>query len=81
MIKKFDCNTALLVIDAQKGVNDTNYYGGAKGKRNNLNAEKNIISILKSCREKKRQVVFTLYDSRENGSPLKLSKKKWAVTA
>ena len=48
MIKKFDNSTALIIVDAQKGVNDTNYYGGSKGKRNNPNAEKNIISVLKN---------------------------------
>ena len=28
MIKKFQEDTALLLVDVQKGVNDTNYYGG-----------------------------------------------------
>ena len=73
MIKKFDNNTAFLIIDAQNGVNDTNYYGGVNGRRNNPNAEENIISLLKSWRGKKRPVVFTQHDSRETGSPLKLS--------
>ena len=36
MISKFDTSTALLLIDVQKGVNDTAYYGGPTGRRNNL---------------------------------------------
>lgn len=31
MIAKFEANTALLVIDAQKGVNIHNYWGGSCG--------------------------------------------------
>ena len=46
MIDKFDASTALLLIDVQKGINDTAYYGGPDGHRNNLDAEKNILSIL-----------------------------------
>ena len=43
MIRKFQEDTALLLVDVQKGVNDTNYYGGTNGRRNNPSAEKNII--------------------------------------
>ena len=32
MIRKFQHETALLLVDVQKGVNDTLYYGGPKGK-------------------------------------------------
>ncbi len=73
MIKKFDNNTALLVIYAQNGINDTTYYGGTNGRRNNPHAEKNIISLLKSWRERKRPIAFTQHDSREKGSPLRLT--------
>ena len=73
MIKKFDLSTALIIIDAQKGINDLNYYGGANGRRNNPQAEKNIISILDKWRETKRTVAFTKHNSREKNSPLKLS--------
>ena len=38
MIKKFDSSTALLLVDVQKGVNDTSYYGGLNGRRNNFDA-------------------------------------------
>ena len=59
MIKKFDASTAMLLVDVQKGVNDTSYYGGSKGRRNNLNAENNIIHILTEWRLSDRQVAFT----------------------
>ena len=73
MIKKFDASTAMLLVDVQKGVNDTSYYGGSKGRRNNLNAENNIIHILTEWRLSDRQVAFTKHNSREANSPLKLS--------
>ena len=73
MIKEFDASTALLLIDVQKGVNDTDYYGGSQGRRNNLDAEDNIRSLLKEWRKSSRQVAFTKHDSRELNSPLKLS--------
>ena len=73
MIRKFDNSTALLLIDVQKGVNDTAYYGGPTGRRNNPDAEGNIISILNRWRDSERTVAFTKHDSREEGSPLKLS--------
>lgn len=73
MIPKFDASTALLLIDVQKGVNDTAYYGGPTGRRNNPDAEGNIISILEKWRSSNRKVAFTKHDSIEDGSPLKLS--------
>ncbi len=72
MIKKFDYATALLLVDVQKGVNDTVYYGGINGRRNNFDAENNILKILKEWRLSKRKVAFTKHDSREKDSPLKL---------
>ena len=36
MIKKFDKSTALLLVDTQNGVNDTQYYGGENGRRSEL---------------------------------------------
>ena len=48
MIKKFDKSTALLLVDTQNGVNDTQYYGGENGRRNNPRAEENILSLLYS---------------------------------
>lgn len=73
MIRRFDNTTALLLIDVQKGVNDTQYYGGDAGRRNNPNAETNIAEILTEWRKTGGQVAFTRHDSREAGSPLKLS--------
>jgi hypothetical protein len=35
MIRRFGDDTALLVIDAQDGVNDLTHWGGATGRRNN----------------------------------------------
>lgn len=73
MIPKFDGSTALLLIDVQKGVNDTRYYGGPTGRRNNPEAEANIAAILEAWRAVGGKVAFTQHDSREEGSPLKLS--------
>ncbi|MGB0634957.1 MAG: isochorismatase family protein [Paracoccaceae bacterium] len=73
MIKKFDPSTALLLIDVQKGVNDTAYYGGPNGRRNNLDAETNILSLLNAWRTSTRKVAFRKHDSIEKKSPLKLS--------
>ena len=72
MIQKFDTSTALLLIDVQKGVNDTEYYGGSKGMRNNFDAEPKILSILEKWKASDRQIAFTKHDSREKNSPLKL---------
>jgi nicotinamidase-related amidase len=73
MIHQFDRSTALLLIDVQQGVNDTQYYGGPNGRRNNFHAESNIVSLLKQWRQSDRCVAFTRHDSREADSPLKLS--------
>ena len=72
MIKKFGRDTALLLVDTQKGVNDTAYYGGENGRRNNPWAEENILSLLYEWRKSDRKVAFTKHDSREENSPLKL---------
>ena len=73
MIPKFDDTTALLLIDVQKGINNTAYYGGPTGRRNNLEAEERIVGILDQWRATGRRVAFTQHDSIEEGSPLKLS--------
>ena len=73
MIRKFQHETALLLVDVQKGVNDTLYYGGPKGKRNNPLAESNILKVLDRWRKSNRKVAFTKHNSREKGSPLNLS--------
>lgn len=73
MIGKFGQETALLVIDAQKGVNEHQHWGGSCGHRNNPDAERNIAELLSVWRERELPVYFTLHNSREAGSPLKLN--------
>jgi nicotinamidase-related amidase len=73
MIPKFDEQTCLLLIDVQAGVNVFEYWGGADGRRNNPDAETHMKSLLDAFRVAGRQVAFTVHDSREANSPLKLS--------
>jgi len=73
MIKQFTSNTALLLIDVQKGVDDLQHWGGATGRRNNPDAEAHMKLLLDGWREKSLPVIFTQHDSRESTSPLKWS--------
>ena len=73
MIRKFGAETALLLIDVQKGVNTLEYWGGASGRRNNPGAEDRLQSLLTAVREQGLPVIFSQHDSREANSPLKLS--------
>lgn len=73
MIKKFGENTALLLIDVQEGVDVFEYWGGPTGRRNNLNAEDNMRSLLTKWRAHGGRIAYTKHDSREEASPLKLS--------
>jgi len=73
MIPKFDEQTCLLLIDVQVGVNVFEYWGGPDGRRNNPDAEENMRALLAAFRSAGRQVAFTVHDSREADSPLKLS--------
>jgi len=73
MIAMFGRETALLVIDAQKGVNEHQHWGGSCGHRNNPQAEDRIAELLGVWRERKLPVYFTLHNSREAASPLKLT--------
>lgn len=73
MIRKFDASTALLLIDVQRGVDDTAYYGGSTGRVNNPDAKDKIRRILNAWRATGGKVAFTRHDSIEEGSPLKLS--------
>ena len=72
MIHKFGKDTALLVIDAQKGINDLQHWGGANGRRNNPGAEAKIQALLDGFRSSEATVAFTVHDSRQKVSPLKL---------
>ncbi len=73
MIKKFADNTALLLIDVQEGVDVLTHWGGPSGRRNNPAAEANMLTLLKRWRELNKTVAFTIHNSREAASPLKLS--------
>ncbi len=73
MIFRFGPDTSLLLIDVQNGVDDLEYYGGPNGRRNNPNAETVMLDLLAAWRDAGLPVGFTRHDSREPGSPLKLS--------
>ncbi len=73
MIRKFGAETGLLLIDVQKGVDVLQYWGGSNGRRNNLTAEEKIKQLLKAWRVNRLPVFYTMHDSREAKSPLKLS--------
>ncbi|MCP4469229.1 MAG: hypothetical protein GY815_00835 [Gammaproteobacteria bacterium] len=73
MIRKFDRQTCLLLIDVQVGVNVFEHWGGPTGRRNNPDAETNMRALLDKFRSAGRQVAFTVHDSREANSPLKRS--------
>ncbi len=73
MIERFDATTALLLIDVQRGVDVLEHWGGPHGRRNNPQAEANLHALLDGWRTSGRPVFYTLHDSREARSPLKLS--------
>ena len=73
MIPRFGPDSALLVVDAQKGVNVLKHWGGPTGRRNNPHAEARIGKLLSRWRAAGLPVFFTAHDSREAASPLKLS--------
>lgn len=58
--------TALLVIDMQKGF-DESYWGS----RNNPTCEKNVELLISTFREKKLEVIHIKHDSLEENSPLR----------
>jgi len=73
MIGRFGADTALLLVDVQKGVDVLEHWGGATGRRNNPEAEAHIKTLLEAWRARGLPVVYTQHDSREAASPLKLS--------
>lgn len=73
MIRRFGGDSGLLLIDPQRGVDDLGHWGGPTGRRNNPDAEARLAGLLAGWREHGLPVVFTLHDSREDGSPLKVA--------
>lgn len=72
MIRQFGPETALLLIDVQKGVNVLEHWGGPTGRRNNPGAEAEMARLLAAWRDADLPVIYTQHDSREAASPLKL---------
>ncbi|AXE24756.1 cysteine hydrolase [Streptomyces globosus] len=60
-------NTALVVVDVQKGFDDAAYWGP----RNNPAADGNIASLITAWKDTGRPVVFVRHDSVSPGSPLR----------
>jgi len=73
MISKFSHDTALLLIDVQKGVHVLNHWGGPTGRMNNPDCQSRLIELLDAFRAHERQIAFTRHDSVEPDSPLKFS--------
>jgi nicotinamidase-related amidase len=79
MIRKFASDTALLLVDVQKGVDDLRHWGGPRGRRNNPQAEARLQKLLHSWRGQRSRVIFTQHDSREADSPLRLDRPGGAL--
>ena len=73
MIRQFAQDSALLLVDVQKGVDVLDHWGGPNGRRNNPEAEGHIKTLLESWRSRGLPVFYPQHDSREAASPLKLS--------
>ncbi|HKK85719.1 MAG TPA: cysteine hydrolase family protein [Roseovarius sp.] len=73
MIRKFAKDTALLLIDVQKGVHDLAHWGGPGGRMNNPECENHLRSLLTKFRQAGLPIAFTRHDSLEPDSPLKFS--------
>ncbi len=64
---KFGATPALLVIDAQKGIDEVSHWGG---NRNNSDAEANIAKLLELWRQLKLPVIIVQHCSLSVTSPL-----------
>lgn len=73
MIQQFGADTALLLIDVQKGVHVLSHWGGPTGRMNNPQCQQRLVSLLSAFRSAGRTVAFTRHDSLEPDSPLKFA--------
>ncbi|TSA52344.1 MAG: cysteine hydrolase, partial [Actinobacteria bacterium] len=73
MISQFSSDTALLLVDVQKGVDVVLHWGGPTGRRNNPDAESYMLRLLGAFRHNGLTIAYTRHDSREKASPLKFS--------
>jgi nicotinamidase-related amidase len=75
MIPKFSQDTALLLIDCQRGVDELTHWGGARAQRNQPEAESRLLQVLAAWRTKKLPIAYTVHNSRERNSPLRLDRE------
>jgi len=73
VLRAFGRDSALLLIDCQYGIDSLQHWGGSSGRRNNPGAERNIAELLNAWRSHGNLVFYSVHDSREASSPLKLS--------
>jgi nicotinamidase-related amidase len=74
MIRRFSADTALLLIDVQKGVHDLGHWGGRSGRMNNPECQARLVSLLEAFRQAGLPRAFTRHDSLEPDSPLKFDR-------
>ena len=63
MINQFGKDTALVVIDAQKGVDELLHWGGVNGRRNNPDCEQRIAQLLAHWRAGGRPLIHVHHRS------------------
>lgn len=73
VIARFGDDSALILVDVQVGIDDIAHWGGPQGRRNNPEAEANCARLLAAGRAWGMSVVFTMQDSLEQASPLKVA--------